>query len=414
MKFGSLPLLAVLFSCLLPARLPAAEKPLTLTRVIELASEAAPEVRLAASRVAVEEAKLAGADVRALENPRLGLFAGPRSGDGTSADLAAELEVPVELGQRREKRVDLARAGIRRETLAAGEARRGGVAAAVSAYYRVLHAEEQLALGRARGALAAELADIARRRHAAGDVARFEVNLAQTELVRAESEVAAATGKIAAARGALARALGLPSAAELAVAGNIRDRGVFDAAIARPAPESRSDLLAAEAEVKAAGAAVRLAEADTRPDLALHLSVKREGGENVALAGVSVALPFFNPRTAQVREARVQQERARTAAKIARNTLAAEVEGARGAYAAAVQAASRMETDGIPLQEENEALANESYRAGKINLSTLLQLRRDALETRQEYLDRLKEAAEAGVEFVSACGAWPGTQQTPR
>jgi outer membrane protein, heavy metal efflux system len=32
----------------------------------------------------------------------------------------------------------------------------------------------------------------------------------------------------------------------------------------------------------------------------------------------------------------------------------------------------------------------------------LLQVRRDALETRREYLERLLEAADAGVELASA------------
>lgn len=109
---------------------------------------------------------------------------------------------------------------------------------------------------------------------------------------------------------------------------------------------------------------------------------------------------------APVQEARVQHQRALMTAEISQAAIAAEIEGARSAYDAAVQAVRHMETDGLPLQQENESLAHESYRAGKINLSTLLQLRRDALETRQEYLERLLEAAEAGVELASASDTW--------
>jgi len=66
-----------------------------------------------------------------------------------------------------------------------------------------------------------------------------------------------------------------------------------------------------------------------------------------------------------------------------------------------------LEKDGLPRQQENEALARESYRAGKINLATLLLVRREALDTRREYLERLLEAADAGVNLAAAVGALP-------
>lgn len=395
----------------LPAELRAREigEPLTLERVIALSSQSAPALRLAANSVEEQEAKLDGARVRSLENPKLSLAAGPRSGDGTTLDLEAEIEVPVELGGRREKRVAVAQAGLKRERQFAEATRREAVAAAVIAYYGVLQAEERLALALDRKTLAAEFATVARERNAAGDAPRFEVNLASAELARAESETASTQAKAVAARTKLARALGLSSPAGLTVAGELKDRTLFDRIAAAPAPAVRADLLAAQADLEAARAEVSLAQSETRPDLALRLGVKREGDENVAVAGVSVTLPFFNPRTAQVREARVRQQRAQLSAELASAAVAVEVEGTRQAYAAAVESVLRMEKDGIPLQKENETLARESYRAGKINLPTLLQLRREALETRQEYLELLLDAAEAGVELATAAGAWTGT-----
>ena len=102
----------------------------------------------------------------------------------------------------------------------------------------------------------------------------------------------------------------------------------------------------------------------------------------------------------------MQNQRAQIAAEVRQAAISAEIEGTRNAYDAAVEAVRRLETDGLVLQQENESLAGESYRAGKINLSTLLQVRRDALETRREYLERLLEAADAGVELASANGIW--------
>ena len=184
---------------------------------------------------------------------------------------------------------------------------------------------------------------------------------------------------------------------------------MFDTFRSAPEQTERSDLLAARADVEAARAAISLAEAERLPDLAFRLSYKREGNDNIALGGITGSLPFLNPRPGPIQEARVQNQRAQITAEIKQANISVEIEGARIAYDAAVEAVRRLEAEGLALLQENESLAGESYRAGKINLSTLLQVRRDALETRREYLERLLEAADAGVELASANGIWSTT-----
>jgi len=384
----------------------AGEGILTLARVIEFAAANAPDVRFSITRVAEGEARLAGAQARTRENPKMDLATGPRNGPESSVDVEVGLEIPFELGGRREKRIAVAQAGIEREVQAAEDVRRRAVAAAVGAYYRVLHAEEVLRFARDRKTLADELVRIARERHLAGDAARFEVNLAQTEVARAENDVSSAQGRIALARTALAQTLGLSSGAELRIVGDIKERGFFDTIRSAPVPRERADLLAALADVEVSRAAVLLAEAERLPDLAFRLSYKREGNDNIAIGGITVSLPFLNPRRGPVQEARIQNQRAQIVAEVRKAAITAESEGARRAYDTAVEAVRRIEAEGLPLQQENVSLATESYRAGKINLSTLLQVRRDALDTRREYLERLLEAAETGVELASASGRW--------
>lgn len=80
MKMKILYILAIVTVFALPASTIAAEvekEALTLSRVIELSAANAPEVRLSATRIAEEEAKLAGAKVRTLENPITGSGGGP-------------------------------------------------------------------------------------------------------------------------------------------------------------------------------------------------------------------------------------------------------------------------------------------------------------------------------------------------
>ena len=67
----------------------------------------------------------------------------------------------------------------------------------------------------------------------------------------------------------------------------------------------------------------------------------------------------------------------------------------------------KLDEQGLPLAVQNEQMSGESYKAGKIDLSTLLLVRREALDTRRERLDRQLEAALAGVELSSAMGVTP-------
>jgi len=413
MKIKTLSIVVLFMICAVPEAATAMEgnaEGFTLVRVIEFAAIHAPEVRLATTRYAEGEARLAAAQVRTLENPKLDLTAGPRQGTENSVDVEVGLEIPLELGRRRDKRVALARAGMEREKHTIGDVRRLAIAAAVGAYYRVLQAEAGLRLARDRKTLAEELLRIARERHLAGDAAKFEVNLTQTEVSRAESDIAAAQGRTASVRTGLARTLGLSSGAELRIVGDIRERSFFDTLRSGPAPAERADIQAAEADVEASRAALSLAEAERMPDLAFRLSYKREADENIALGGIAISLPFLNPRPGLVQEARMQKQRAQITAELRRAAMSAEIEGARQAYDAAIEAVRWIEAEGLPRQQENEALASEGYRAGKINLTTLLQVRREALEMGRNYLERLGEAAVAGIELVSASGTWSGAK----
>lgn len=377
----------------------------SLDRIIELATSNAPEARLAATNIAEEEARLAGAQVLAMQNPKLETALGPRTGSGTGVDAEIALEVPLEFG-RRDKRIAVARAGIEREKHAAQDVRRLAVAAAVSAYYRLLQAQEGLKIVQERSVLAGELQRVATERYESGDGPKFDVNLARGEVIRAGSEISAAKAHVAAAQGALAQSLGLPSAGDLLVTGDIRDRKLFDTIDRQEAPRDRADHLAALADVEASNAALSLAQAEAESDWAVRMAYRREGDENITTAAVSVTLPFVNRNQGAIGQARVRTERARLAAEARKASIESEIEAARRTYHAAIEAVLRLENEGLPLQRETESMATESYRSGKINLATLLQVRRDALETRKEYLERLLEAAEAGVKLATAVGTF--------
>lgn len=377
---------------------------LTRDRVIAIARKQAPAVRAAATRTLEARGRLVGARVLLPENPVLEVMAGPRWSDSRSVDAELQLAVPIPLGGKRDKRVAVAAAGIERDVELSRDAERASVGLALAAYYRAVQAKARVEVSRARKTLADSLLQIANERRRAGDVSQLEVNLATNEVTRAESEILAVEGALARARADLATTLGLTTISGLDVDGELGDRAWFDLA-AQATGSERSDVRAARAEVAGTGSEVALADAARFPDLSLRVAYKREDiGTDIVLGGLAISLPFFSRGQGERAESRARAARARVELETRQSAVAVEVEGARATYASAVSAVKTLEDKGLQLAIQNESMARESYRAGKIDLATLLVIQREALETRREHLEGQLEAALAGVELRVALG----------
>ena len=376
---------------------------LTAARVVALARVGAPEVLLAQTGVLEARGRLAGARALMQENPAIEGVANSDQEFERRTDL--EVTVPIEFGLRRSRRVGIARADLQREEYFVADAGRRAIGMALAAYYRVLHAERSVALARERQALAEDLQRIAAERVRSGDAARLELNVAETELSRAESGVLSEEHQVARARVELAVVLGLPSGTGLLVAGDLADRSVLESMSIDTTAGRRADVLAAESELKAAVAQGALARTALLPELSLRWNYGHEGGEAIQRHGWVLSVPLFNHGQGERGQARARRERARVELESRRAAASAEVEGARAGYQAAVGAARQLQVRGIPRALETEAMAQESYRSGKMNLPGVLVVRREALETRREYLDRLLEAALSAIELAVATGA---------
>lgn len=405
------PLAGLLFIALIvgPAASARADdaSPLTRARVIELARSSSPTVRVAATAVEEERAGLIGARIFARDNPVFEAVAGPRWGDDTAMDIEATLAIPIELGGKRRKRVAVANAAIQRATAEVAVDEQDAISRALAAYYRALHAQDRLRLAEERKKLADQLLAAAESRKLAGDVAELEVNLAATEVARAESEALAEAAEVERARGDLAITLGLDLADVAVVDGSLGERAAFDALRDTDAQE-RADVTAAREAVRAEEAEIVSADAARFPDLSFRVTYAREdGGTDIVLAGLAVTLPLFDRGQGERAAARVRTRRAELELDLTEQAVATEVEVASQAYVSTVAAVVKLEEDALPLVERNEVLSVTAYEAGKANVSTVILVRREALDTRREYLDRQLAAALAGVELSRSLGALP-------
>jgi cobalt-zinc-cadmium efflux system outer membrane protein len=339
------------------------------------------------------------------DNPVVETAVGPRysdRGDFLDADLG--VSQTFELGGRRSARVAGAEAGVTRAVAGSEDAARRLLRDVAVAFLRTIHAEEELRLASEAEGVATEIASAAERRHQAGEVARLDVNVARAALARVRSGIRAAEAAKTATRGELRMLLDMGTDEPLSIRGDLGDRRRFaiDELLAR-APD-RPDLRALSAEIHEAEAERRLGEGRAWPDVGLGMRYQRDEGADVVLGGVSLTLPIFERGQGQRAEASARARRLELDLEAGRRLVGIEVRTAFDVYQQRVEAVTELEREALPLLDDNENLSRRSYEAGQIGLLEVLLVRRELLEIRALYLDRLLEAAAAGVELEASAG----------
>jgi len=375
---------------------------LTLDAALARVRQQSPAVLSALRRVDEARGRLRGASTLR-DNPVLEGAAGRRAESSAPMDLDLGLSQTFELGGRRGARIAGAQAGVARALASADDTLRTVLRQVAADFFRALHAEERVRVARAAETYAASVHQTAERRHAAGDIAVLDVNVALSALARARSDIRAAEASRATALGALRVALNVTPEEPLSVTGDLLERRAFDAGTLTAMAMQRPDLRALDAELQEAEADVRLGRAYDWPDLSPAVRYERDDGKRVLWGGLTVSLPVFNrgQELKAVGEARARRIRAEIEAL--RRAIQNEVKSAVEAYGLRVQAADELRST-LAALDANEDLARRSYEVGQIGLAEFLLVRRETLEIRVALLDRLLEAAEARADLESRAG----------
>ncbi len=384
----------------------AQETALTLDQALTLARERAP--RLVSVRARIDEARgrLAGASVFLRTNPSVNAGLGSRSGaDGHRTDeTSITVSQGFEVGGQRGARVAGARAVVSRATSDADDTARRVLRDVALAFHRALYAQERARLATATEAVAADVLRVSERRHQTGEIPRLDVNLARAALARARAEVHAAGAGPEAALGELRLLLGLAPDEPLAVRGDLRDRRHVEPEELLARASRRADLLSLEAELLEARADQDLASASRWPELGIGASYGREEGASIGLGIVSFTLPVFERGQGPRAEASARERRVSGELQSARTIVAGEVRATLAVYRHRAAAVEELETNALPLLDQNEAQTRRSYESGQIALADLLAVRAEIIGTRLEYLGYLLEAANAAIELESSAG----------
>lgn len=383
---------------------------ITLDQAVQRAARR-PTVGMAEAEAEARRSEARGARLPAY-NPELGAAAGPKFGGGTTLlDVEVSLAQTMELGGKRAARRDTAEARVRVALAERDLALRLAKIDAWRAFQLALVAQDRLATAREAEELAIAVAAAARDSQTLGASTQLQLNLATSEVGRARHERLDAENGYGQALADLATAVGAGPGEQLEPSGAIAplvDAPWTERDVVARALRARPEIAAARAELEAAQGEGRLAGALATPDLTMGLSYGYEEDPDVTMHAVllsaSVSLPVLNRNQggrgaarARLRRAEIDQTRLRT--EVEREARVALLN-----YRRAREAVLGFDREVNERLHENLELAQESFRAGKINYFEFNLVRRELVASRLAYLDAVAEAVEAWHAVQRAVG----------
>jgi len=380
-----------------------AARVLTLDEAMAIARDQGRAVILARGRIEEARARQVQASRRFQENPVLETTGGYRRAGADYFDFDATVTQGLYAGRRRSARVAGAQAALERSEAELSEARLLLLRDVRTTFARSVAAKDRIALlTRNVQAVDALLAAL-ERRYQAGEGTALELNRARVAAASAHAEEGAAEATASLALADLAGLLGLEGPVEIQGDLTLHPPEKLETLLAGIG--RRPDLQALAAEAREAEAEILLGQALTRPDAGLRGGVAREEGADIVRAGIVLTLPVHDRGQETLAVGQARAAALRQALAGAEGAADAEVRGGDAALTRQLAAVRELEHTALPALEDNESLAGKSFEAGEISLGELLLIRREIVETRLVYLDRLLGATLTRLELETAAGA---------
>jgi cobalt-zinc-cadmium efflux system outer membrane protein len=377
--------------------------PLTFEAALQLAAGRNLRVEAARRQRGIREAAVRTA----------GLLPNPDLNAESSRDVphqAVSLDVPLELGGKRSRRVDLAKEEL---SLADGDVQvelRSVRREVREAFYSLIAANERVRLTQNALEIAQRLRDIAQARFEAGAVPRLEVLQADLGVARASIDLDLVRSLATAFRATLNGVLNLPPDQQTDVTGALADHTAaaptYEEA-RRIALASNVDLLNLDrqAAVERRRTDLLRAERVPTPIFSFGAVLNAPGEFNVGpRVGINMGVPLFNRNQGDIAGSLAATSQLRAQRDATQRTI----ENALFGTVAKIQA-QRQRTDAymsrlVPTAVDLESLAEESYRAGRTSVLSVLDAQRTVRDVREEALQAALDVQTSIAELEELLG----------
>jgi cobalt-zinc-cadmium efflux system outer membrane protein len=386
---------------------------------------------LAAARLEIERARARLRQAGLRPNPTVDFeqTTGRLTGSAGESETSIGVSLPLELGSKRRRRIELAEAELEAIEAEIAERERRLTAEALALYAEALAALRELEITEGLTELDLKTVVFVQARVNEGETAPLELNLLHAEVERLRSRRALVEGRL---QSALIR---LKSLAGIPLEEPLRLRDSFSTASLHEPPASleaameialrtRPDLRLARLNEEVANAGLQLARAQGTPNLTAftRYTLGRSAFDDTPVGvlndrdklltfGVSVELPVFNRNQGAKAEAATAIVQARRRREFAEATVRAEVASAYVRYESARVALLTFEQGVINRSNENLKVIRAVYELGEIRITDFINEQRRLLDSQREFTEAMAERYRALAELQLSIGA-PLVQST--
>lgn len=314
---------------------------------------------------------------------------------------------PFELGGKRERRLDSARAAIRVSEWELADVRRQVVAQVKKAFTDVLTAQATLALAQDNLRALDEVERIQRFRAERGDISELELTRIQVQRFAFERDAADARQAIDTAKivlRALAAPDALPAAFDVVGDASFRDQPLRREDLYRLTIANRPDVRAAEAAREKARADVNLARANAWADVTPQVEYQRIGNANTFGAGVSMPIRIFDRNQGEIARTRAEVARADALQQASAIQALAEVDTALTAVTVSRDKVLLLRDTYLPKAQRARDTVEFAYRRGGVSLLDYLDAQRTYRETALEHIRTVGAYWSALYQLEAAVG----------
>ena len=300
-------------------------------------------------------------------------------------------DLPVELGGKRARRIDLATEELTLADVDLQTELRAVRRDLRQAFYSLIASDERVRLDESVLDIARRVRDAAQGRFDAGASPRLEVLQADLGVTRAETDLELARGTRAAAQAGLNSVLNLPPQQTLAVAGSLSEHLVaisYEQALAL-AISSNTDLLSLDRQIAVEERRLQMFRAERTPTPVFSVSAlfNNPPDFNVAPAvGVSMEIPLFSRNQGPIAASIATTAQLRAKREATRRSVENAVYGTIARIDAARRQLEAYQGRLVPTATDLETLAEESYRAGRTSVLGVLDAQRSLRDLTREAL----------------------------
>ena len=299
--------------------------------------------------------------------------------------------LPVELGGKRARRIDLATEELTLADVDLQTELRAVRRDLRQAFYSLIAADERVRLDESILDIAQRVRDAAQGRFDAGAVPRLEVLQADLGVTRAETDLELARSTRAAAQASLNSVLNLPPQQTLAVTGSLSDRLAtisYEQAVAL-ASASNTDLLSLDRQIAVEERRIQLLRAERTPTPVFSISGLFNNPPDFTVgpaAAVGLEIPLFSRNQGQIAASIATTSQLRGKRDATRRSVENAVYGTVARIDAQRRQLEAYQQRLVPTATNLEALAEESYRAGRTSVLGVLDAQRSLRDLTREGL----------------------------